>query len=323
MLVFLFALELVDTYKLVTLRRVLRTIAIGCGVALVCYSLNTGIFALGSIPPSTWARGGAPILEEIAKGAYVFWLIRTHRVGFMVDAAITGFAIGAGFAIVENLFYLPELAPAGLLTCAVRGLGTAVMHGGTTAIFGIVSINRAEIRRSQAALVFLPGLSIAVMIHLAYNQPFLAPPVAAGILLVSLPAAFSFIFWRSEKALERWVGTKLDKDIDLLHMISTGTFSASHAGSYLQSLEQTFGPLILADMLCYLQMSLELSAQAKGDLLRREIGFPVTPDPELPARLRELSFLENNLGLAGKLALAPLLGSSHRDAWEIHQLAKR
>ena len=135
--------------------------------------------------------------------------------------------------------------------------------------------------------------------------------------LVCLPVAIAFIFWRSEKALETWLGTKLDKDIDLLQMISTGTFSQSPAGSYLRSLESSFTPVILGDILSYLHLSLELSARAKGDLLRREMGFPVEPDPQLPAQLKELKFLESQIGRAGKMALAPLLGQSRRDIWEM------
>jgi len=108
--------------------------------------------------------------------------------------------------------------------------------------------------------------------------------------------------------------------MDLLHMIATSTFSQSHAGKYLRSLENSFAPVILGDILCYLQLSLELSAQAKGNLLRREMGFPIPPDPALPGRLKELAYLEKQIGRAGKLALAPLLGSSRRDIWEIHQL---
>jgi hypothetical protein len=77
----------------------------------------------------------------------------------------------------------------------------------------------------------------------------------------------------------------------------------------------------LGDMLCYVQLSAELSARSKGALLRREMGFPVIPDPALPAQLKELSFLESRIGRAGKLALAPLLGSSRLDVWEINQLA--
>ncbi len=147
--------------------------------------------------------------------------------------------------------------------------------------------------------------------------------IAAVVVLVTLPALIALIFWRSEKALEKWLGTKLDKDIDLLQMIATGTFSKSRAGAYLQSLESTFTPVILGDMLSYLHLSLELSARAKGDLLRREMGFPVAPDPELPAQLKELKFLESQIGRAGKLALGPLLGQSRRDIWELQQLAEK
>jgi len=322
-LLFLGALELIDTYRLLPLRRVLRSIAVGCGVALVCYGLNTSLYRLGIVSPERWARFGAPVLEEVAKGLYVVWLLRSNRVGFMVDSAIAGFSVGAGFAVLENLSYIPDLSASGLAASAVRGLGTAMMHGGATAIFAAVSSNLSEIRGSRSVMVLLPGWAIAIAIHELYNQPLLKPVIAAAVILVALPAVIALIFWRSEKALEKWLGTKLDKDIDLLQMMSTRTFSSSHAGSYLRSLESAFSAEILGDMLCYLQLMLELSARAKGDLLRREMGFPLTPDPELPSQLRELLWLEGRIGRAGKLALAPLLGQSRRDIWEMHQLAGR
>jgi hypothetical protein len=318
----LFALELIDTYKLLALRRVLRSVAVGCGVAIVCYGLNTAIYKLGIVSPALWARSGAPVIEEIAKALYVAWLLRSNRVGFMVDTAISGFAVGAGFAVLENLTYIPDLSAASLVTSAVRGLGTAMMHGGTTAIFGTVSANLTEIRSSRSPFVFLPGLTIAVIIHVLYNQPLLRPVTSAVVILLTLPAGIAFIFWRSEAALEKWLGTKLDKDIDLLQMITSGTFSSSRAGSYLRSLESTFAPEVLGDMLCYVQLSLELSARAKGDLLRREMGFPVVPDPELPGQIRELTWLESRIGRAGKLALSPLIGQSRRDLWELQQLSE-
>jgi len=319
---FLFALELIDTYKLLALRRVLRSVVIGCGVALLCYGINTAIYKSGIVSPQVWARSGAPVIEEVAKAFYVIWLLRSNRVGFMVDTAISGFAVGAGFAILENITYIPDLSATGLFTSAIRGLGTAMMHGGTTAIFGTLSVNFAEMRGSRSPLDFLPGLAIATFIHVLYNQPLVRPVTSAVIVLLTLPGAMAFIFWRSEKTLERWLGTKLDKDIDLLQMITSGTFSSSRAGSYMRSLESTFAPEVLGDMLCYMQLSLELSARAKGDLLRREMGFPVTSDPELPGQLRELTWLESRIGRAGKLALSPLIGQSRRDLWEIQQLGE-
>src|SRR5580704_8923309 len=322
-ILFLFALELIDTYKLLALRRVLRSVAVGCGVAIVCYGINTAIYKLGMFSPALWARSGAPVVEEIAKALYVAWLLRSNRVGFMVDTAISGFAVGAGFAVLENLTYIPDLSASGLVASAIRGLGTAMMHGGATAIFGTVSVNLSEIRGSRSPLTFLPGLAMAIVIHELYNQPLWRPVIAAVVVLVTLPVVIAFIFWRSEKALEKWLGMKLDKDIDLLQMIATGIFSKSPVGKYMRSLESTFTPVILGDMLSYLHLSLELSARAKGDLLRREMGFPVEPDAELPGELKELRFLESQIGRAGKMALAPLLGQSRRDIWELQQLTEK
>src|ERR1700677_2771052 len=79
-LVFLFALELIDTYKLLTLGRVLRSVGVGCAAAVVCYGINTGIYASGLVSPAVWARSGAPVIEEIAKALFVIWLLRTNRV---------------------------------------------------------------------------------------------------------------------------------------------------------------------------------------------------------------------------------------------------
>ena len=75
---------------------------------------------------------------------------------------------------------------------------------------------------------------MAIVIHELYNQPWWRPVMAAVVVLVTLPVVIAFIFWRSEKVLEKWLGMKLDKDIDLLQMIATGTFGESPVGSYMQ-----------------------------------------------------------------------------------------
>lgn len=189
------------------LRRVLGSVAVECGVAVVCYGLNTGLYASGIVSPNWWARSGAPVLEEVVKGLYVAWLLPSNRVGFMVDSAIAGFAVGAGFAVLENLTYIPDLSASGLAPSAIRGMGTAMMHGGTMAIFGAVSSSLSEIRGSRSVLVFLPGWAIAICIHELYNQPLLAPVTAAAVVLVTLPAVIAFI---SGVVRRRWrVGSGL------------------------------------------------------------------------------------------------------------------
>ena len=93
---------------------------------------------------SFYSRIVAPWIEEALKGLALALLFVSNRIGFKIDAVISGFAIGAGFSVIENIFYLarfPELATAVWL---VRGLGTAVMHGATTAILAVTAHELGE-----------------------------------------------------------------------------------------------------------------------------------------------------------------------------------
>jgi RsiW-degrading membrane proteinase PrsW (M82 family) len=81
----------------------------------------------------------APVVEEILKAIYIVWLLRRNKVGFVVDAATYGFAVGTGFAFIENIYYLPVHPNPTIWTWIVRGFGTALMHSGTTAIFAMIS----------------------------------------------------------------------------------------------------------------------------------------------------------------------------------------
>ena len=88
-------------------------------------------------------------------------MIRAHKVGFLVDAAIYGFAIGAGFAVIENIYYLHPLDQSNVMVWLIRGCGTAVMHGGTTAIFAILSKSMRD-RHAKKMPVFMPGPLAAI-----------------------------------------------------------------------------------------------------------------------------------------------------------------
>jgi RsiW-degrading membrane proteinase PrsW (M82 family) len=319
---FLFGLQFLDSYKLVYLRRILMAVLVGCAIATICYCLNGVAFISMPIHGYLYAMFGAPVLEETLKALYIAYLIRASRVGFMVDAAILGFAVGAGFAVVENVVYEQAFRDSALFLWTIRGFGTAMMHGGTTSIFGIISSTLSGRRSSPSWRVFVPGLALAIVIHSVYNQALFPPLPSTVAILIGLPILMSLIFIQSERSLKTWVGSKLDQDIELMEMISSGRFSETRAGSYLRSLRNSFPPEIVGDMLCLLQLSLELSARAKGDLMRREAGFPVTFDPSVPSKFRELAYLEKSIGRAGKLALAPLFSMSTRDLWEMYMLGR-
>jgi len=321
-LLFLAALRLLDSYKLVSLRAVGAALAAGAVAAAVCYGINTVTFRQLHGHEDLYIHFGAPVVEELAKGAFWIFLIATARVAFMVDSAICGFAIGAGFALVENITYLQVLSGRGLGVWVLRGFGTAVMHGGVAAIGAFISVYLFESRKWRGVRQFAPGLLLAMMLHSVFNQDVLSPAGSTAVTVAGLSLIFVIVFYFSERSLQRWLGGKLDQDIDMLAMIANGQFTQTPQGAYLMSLNEAFPPEVRGDMLAFVHLMLELSARAKGDLMRREVGLEVPPDPALESHFKELRYLEKSIGPTGMLAIRPLLSRTPRDLWEMRQLGR-
>ena len=317
-LIFLAALRVLDSYKLVSLQTVGTALAAGAMAAVICYGINTVIFRQLHENQDWYIRFGAPVVEELAKGAFWVFLIATARVAFMVDSAICGFAVGAGFALVENISYLQVLKGRGFGTWLMRGFGTAVMHGGVAAIGAFIAVYLSERRQWRGARQFAPGLAVAMILHSLFNQGVLSPAGSTAATVAGLTLIFMVVFYFSERSLHRWLGGKLDHDIDMIAMIASGEFKQTPTGAYLASLNDSFPPEVRGDMLTYLQLTLELSARAKGDLMRREVGLEVPADPALESQFRELKYLEKSIGPTGMLAVRPLLSQTRRDLWEMH-----
>jgi RsiW-degrading membrane proteinase PrsW (M82 family) len=127
---FLAALVYLDSYKLVPLKWVVGVIVLGCVAAVASYPLSIVGLVWFDIEFTAYTRYVAPFVEEALKALIIWGLIRGNRIGFLVDAAIYGFAVGAGFAIFENMYYLTLLPDLQMGTWIVRGFGTAIMHGG-------------------------------------------------------------------------------------------------------------------------------------------------------------------------------------------------
>ncbi|MFQ5865528.1 MAG: PrsW family intramembrane metalloprotease [bacterium] len=320
--IFLMALIFLDSYKLAKLHSVLQTILVGSIVAGVCLFFNRWIIDLLSLSTRVYSRYVAALSEEFLKAVYIVYLIKSKKVGFMVDGAIYGFAVGAGFAFIENVYYLQSLQSPNILLWIIRGFGTAVMHGGTTAIFGIISKNLSERKSSEKVRIFLPGLGMAILIHSFFNHFILPPIITTVTLLIALPLLIMIVFAQSEKATRSWLGVGFDTDMELLQMITSGKISETRIGKYLQSLKRSFPGEVVADMLCLLRIHLELAIRAKGILLMRETGFKVTADPEIKEKFDELRYLEKSIGKTGKLAILPFLHTSSRDLWQLYMLGK-
>jgi protease PrsW len=319
---FLLLLQVMDSFKLVRPASVLTAILSGAGVALVCLGLHEWFVEASDIDVTVFSRYVAPLTEETLKAAFIVYLLFAGRVGFLVDAAVQGFAVGAGFALVENIDYLRHLSDASLPLWLVRGLGTAMLHGATMSVFAMISKTLLDRRNERRVLALLPGLAVAVLVHAAFNHVVLPPLAMTAVLLLVLPLVIVLVFQRSEAATREWVGAGLDLELELLALVKSEHFMLTRFGRYLQELRARFGGVVVADMFCLLRLEIELSVEARAMLIAREAGLEIPVTDDLEASLEELAHLRWSIGPTGLLALKPLQVTSSRDRWHRHLLAR-
>ena len=320
-LVFLAALWLMDTFRLVRFSSIATALLYGAGAALGCETLHQWLMPATGLDSQSFSRYAAPVTEEVAKALFVAVLIARGRVGFLVDAAVLGFAVGTGFAIVENLTYLRDFGEAPLVLWALRGLGTGVLHGATTAVAAIVAKAMAD-RHPRFKFGAVPGVAIAIVVHSIYNHLLVWPALAPMIVLVTLPIVVVAVFERSERATREWVGAGLDLDLTLLQLVMSDGFEHTRFGTYLGKLPDRFEGRVVTDMFCLLRIELELAVQAKARLLAQAAGLELPVDEDVHAALAERAYLQESIGRTGLLALEPLRVTSHRDYWNQHVLAQ-
>lgn len=320
--VFLAALVYMDSYKLVSLRTVLGVIFMGALMAVASWFLNPLVMDFLDLEFMNYSRYAAPVLEELLKGLVIVLLFRLSRIGFLVDAAILGFAVGAGFALVENFYFLQTGTATHMGVWIVRGFGTAIMHGGATAIFGIMAQLLTERRMRINPLRLLPGLVVASLLHSVYNHFFVSPVLQAVGTLLALPPILGLVFRRSARAMHQWLELDFDADAKLIEMISSHEFSESKIGRFLHDLTRKFEGPVVADMLCYLRVYTELALRAKGVLMMRENGLEVEVGERTREKFEELHYLEKSIGRTGCLAMRPFLQMERKDLWQLNVLTK-
>ena len=323
--VFLFLIMLLylDSLKLVSKTLLMICLVWGLVSAAMSFFLNTFLINHLGVSFETYSGFIAPFVEELLKCGILWLLIKRNKIGFMIDGAIYGFAIGAAFSFAENLFYLSQYAGAesNLMIWITRGFGTAVMHGGTTAIFGILCMSALN-RRSNLWIATASGLLVSILIHGIFNMFLVSPLVSTVLIILMVPLSIILIFNSNEKSIRNWLELEFDSEVDMLRMIRKGKFSHTKTGGFLVSLKVHFPGEVVLDMYCFISLYLELSMKAKSLLMMKESDLAVPSDPGLPDKLRELKALRKSIGRGGYLAIAPVLRMNRKDLWKLYLLEK-
>lgn len=144
-----------------------------------------------------------PVTEELIKAMPILFyaLVISDKKEKLFTASM---AIGIGFAVLENAFYLLNDPNFGLLSAIIRAFGAGLMHGMCTLLIG-VGISFVKKKRKLFAVGIFGLLSTAIVYHGIYNILIQSDYSIVGALL-PIATYIPFFIWRIKgkkaKALE-------------------------------------------------------------------------------------------------------------------------
>jgi RsiW-degrading membrane proteinase PrsW (M82 family) len=319
-----------DAFELMSLREILLLLVLGGLSGIAVYPVSGRLIDTLPIGFSGYSRFVAPWLEEAAKGIVMIGLFWFNRIGYKLDAVISGFAIGAGFSVVENIIYLTIFPQYGTGTWLVRGLGTAVMHGTTLAILAAIAHELAERETRESAgdfdfhlWWFLPGYLIAVALHMTFNQFPDRPMLAMMGAIILAPVAILAIFQFGTAEAERWLVAERAAHEAQLGVLKSGQWPDSPSGKRIAALAERLAPESAGRVRRYWELQAWLVVEAEKAMMEEAAGDVALDKEQVGAAFAELEGLRRALGKSTYTALRALLPFSRNDYWEVSELRQR
>ena len=317
--VYIFIVYKIDNFSLINVKNLFLQVLCGMVAALVCF----GLFQLtGLILSENQSDFFNPVLEEIIKAIPLLWLATRKKIVFFIDSVICGAAIGGGFSILENIFYLLLGNEMGIGTVLFRGLEVALIHMGCSAIIaaglmlGIRLILRSRSRlpiKNSDALMVISLLVVAPVLHVCHNTFHFNPLVQFIFVIGTMGGLLVWTYFYDVEMIHRWLDTGLDKQLSLLDSIKKGQLSDTPTGHFLQSVKDAFPPEDFFDMICFVQLHVRLSVASRSRVMLWESGLerdlPLTDEMKelILSQYTEYRLLEKRLGNTARMTIAPIV----------------
>ena len=319
-----------DAFALMSLKEILVLLALGALGALAAWPVSGRLLDTLPIGFSLYSRFVAPWIEEAIKAVIMIVLFRINRIGYKLDAVISGFAIGAGFSVVENIFYLTIFPNYNTGTWLVRGFGTAIMHGTTLALLAAIAHEFAERETREAAadfdfslLWFVPGYGVAVALHMGFNQFPERPLIAMLASVVVAPIALIAVLNLGTAEAQRWLAAEYAEHHVQLEALRAGRWPPGPAGQRVASLAKRLDPETVKRVRRYWELQAWLVAEAEETMIEEAAGDAEFDPAQIRAAIAELEGLKRALGRSTYTALQALLPFSRNDYWEVAELRQR
>ena len=331
-IIYIIVVYVLDNFALISVKRLIVLVLCGMAAALACF----GLFQLtGSFLPDRVSDYVNPVVEEMVKGIPLLYLARRKKIVFFIDSVICGAAVGGGFSILENIFYLLLGGPMSMGTILFRGLEVALIHMGCSALVAaglMFAVRLAERRRSRLEIkkkdVWMAAflLVAAPALHVFHNAFHFNPLLQFLFVFGSMAALLVWTYQYDGDMIHRWLDRGLDKQMELLQSIKAGELAQTKTGVFLLSVKDSFPPEVFFDLICFVELNIELSVAAKSRFMLHEAGLAMPLDEEQAALIRsqyeEYRQLEKRLGQSARMTIAPVVKFYPADKKALEDLLK-
>ncbi|MCR5352093.1 MAG: PrsW family intramembrane metalloprotease [Bacteroidales bacterium] len=316
-LIYIFLVYKLDNFSLLSGKRLLFLLVCGMLTALVCFGL---FLWWGDLLPERVSDYVYPVVEEAVKAIPLLILAQRKRMVFFIDSVICGAAVGCGFSLLENVFYLLLGETLGFGTVLFRGLEVALIHMGCSAIFAaalMFAVRLAERRHAGLSVkrtdvwmtVFL--FFAAPALHVLHNTFHTNPIIQFTTVFGAMAGLLFWIYNYDGDMIHRWLDKGLDKQVTLLKSIHAGEFGDTGTGKFLMSLKENFPAEVFFDLICFVQLYNELTLAARSRFMMREAGLDIPIDDAQKetylSQYKEYTLLEKRLGRTARMAVAPIV----------------
>lgn len=134
-----------------------------------------------------------PVSEELLKALPILYyaMVITDKREHLFTASM---ALGIGFAVLENAYFLLNYTDFNMLSAVIRAFGAGLMHGMCTLLVG-VGISFVKKKRKLFAVGTFGLLSTAIVYHGVYNILIQSQFSIVGALL-PIATYIPFFIWR-------------------------------------------------------------------------------------------------------------------------------
>ena len=171
-------------------------VLVGIFISLFAAEVNSSLRALLPLSRYELTIIVTPMTEEVLKALPVLFyaLVISDKAETLFTASM---AVGIGFAVLENIYYLFHVETWNILDAMLRAFGAGLMHGMCTLLVG-AGITFVKKKRKLFWVGTFALLSTAIIYHGIYNMLVQSRYAMIGHLL-PISTYIPFLIWRLKK----------------------------------------------------------------------------------------------------------------------------